>query len=106
MLLLALSACSKDRDNNAENNPLSYQATKLPDDIHKFYDAKGDNAADTVWVFLQGGPDMKKNFELEPESTEGKDYDFFLDDLRVYPHRLNTSTANLPNTPILNTSMP
>ena len=46
MALLSLSACSKDRDNR-ENNTLSYQATELPDDIHKLYDARGDSAADT-----------------------------------------------------------
>lgn len=62
--------------------------TVIPDDITKLYASRGDQASDTVWIFLQGGPDFKNNFELEAENTDGKPYDFFDDDLKVYPYQV------------------
>jgi pimeloyl-ACP methyl ester carboxylesterase len=84
LISILICSCSKEKSSKTTEK-LTYKATVLPEDINKLFDVRGASSADTVWVFLQGGPDWKKNFELEPESTSGKDYDFFLDDLRVYP---------------------
>lgn len=98
---LLLASCSKRESgvDDKKTNQKVFTLTKLPDGVELLFDARGDKDQDTVWVFLQGGPDYKKNFELEAEATS-KDYDFFLDDLRVYPiqtQQINESLKTAEN---------
>lgn len=94
-LLLLISSCNKgeNEDTTTNKSTISYVPTVLPSQIEQLYELRGDKTMDTVWVFLQGGPDFKMNYELEKESSQ-VEYDFFTDDLRVYPYQiqqLNTS---------------
>lgn len=100
-LILLLASCSKSSPavDDKKTNQKVFTPTKLPDGVEQLFDAGGDKDQDTVWVFLQGGPDVKKNFELEAEATD-QDYDFFLDDYRVYPvqtQQLNESLKTAEN---------
>ena len=93
---ILIYSCSKE-ESSKTTEKLKYKATQLPEDINKLFDVRGESSADTVWVYLQGGPDQKKNLELEDGSDDGKEFDFFLDDLRVYPlqaQHLNTDLFN------------
>ncbi len=85
---LLFISCKKDStETTANEDNVKYIKSVVPDKIDQLYEFRGDKASDTVWVFLQGGPDFKMNYELESESSD-KPYDYFLDDLRVYPYQI------------------
>lgn len=89
LFIFLATSCAKNKDNKTPNdNTTDYVETLVPENIEELYDAFGNSASDTVWVFLQNGPKTEKKFPLETEETNPIKFDFFLDDYRVYPNEI------------------
>ena len=86
LALLLFSSCSKDDDTPA---PESYQVTQLPNDVSELFIAKGNLAADTVWIYEQGGPDHVLR-ESDLEGFPNND-----NYLNVYTHQVLTYNNEL-----------
>lgn len=88
---IAFAACNKDDVKS------SFVKTVIPTDINKLFESSGNVNSDTVWVFVQGGPTMDREKNLD-DKDENKNtaYPFFTDDYIVYPfqaHHLNSKIA-------------
>ncbi len=59
----------------------------ITSDINDLYEFRGDSTKDTVWVFLQGGVIVERDYDLNlktgPEEVDK--FLFFTDDFIVYP---------------------
>ncbi|MCY4562088.1 MAG: hypothetical protein OXC03_07285 [Flavobacteriaceae bacterium] len=81
-----------DQDNSEDN----FSHTVLPDAIEDLFEMKGDIESDTVWVYIQGGAVLDRDYPLNSSNSSGCsncdqdeaevfDYPYFVDDLIVYP---------------------
>lgn len=79
--------CSKDNTKEeTKTTTSSFKATVIPSEIERLYEEKGNNASDTVWVYIQGGPTVERGYDLDDYDDSGTPlFPFFDDDLRVYP---------------------
>ena len=72
-----------------------YEPTVIPTDVTKLYETRGDETSDTVWVYVQGGPVLMRDYSLnekDPDTNEDL-YPYFSNQLVVYPiqsHHLNS----------------
>ncbi len=92
-LLIATSllmSCKKDKDDK------SFKSTPIPTDISKLYETYGDANADTVWIYVQGGPVTEREYAFEELYDDGSDlFPFFKDDLRIYPYQAQHLDPNI-----------
>ncbi len=93
VIALVTFACSNDDDTPRliESN-LEDALTTIPDDITKLFIAKGNESANTVIIYEQGGPDKELDDEyFELNGSFNTDFnDLFKDYYRVYMHQALT----------------
>ena len=77
--------------NTEEDKEIEYAEfvhPKIPSENEGLYEYIGDMTSDTVWVFVQGGPETKQYQFFNEGKAKGIDpYPFITDDLVVYPYQ-------------------
>ncbi len=75
-------------DSKNQNN-LEFAHTTIPSDINDLYEFRGDSRKDTVWVYIQGGAMVERNYDLNEKTGPQKvdKFPFFTDDFIVYPYQ-------------------
>ncbi|WP_027394337.1 alpha/beta hydrolase [Aquimarina latercula] len=97
-IALLLVNCNNDDDSvQLEELDIQNALTKIPDDITKLFSAKGNESADTVVIYEQGGPDKELDDEyFELNGSFNTDYnDLFKNYYRVYMHQALTLNNGL-----------
>lgn len=94
MIAIVWVSCKKEKEETVKP---SYLATQIPADINKLFEFKGDLDSDTVWIYVQGGPETMREYAPEDKYEDGSPvYPYFQDDLRIYPFQtqhLNSKIA-------------
>ncbi len=95
-------ACSSDDNDmvavSSESNDISEAITKIPMDINKLFEAKGNPNAKRVIIYEEGGPSDEFVSDTFEPSTDGDEFGFstlFKDDYRVYVHQSLTLNSGL-----------
>ncbi len=105
LLIVALFySCSNDDDammippQTSDDTDISAAITKIPKDINKLFEAKGNPNAKRVIIYEEGGPSDEFDTETFEPVTDGDDPGFsqlFKDDYRVYVHQALTLNTQL-----------